>query len=436
MSIPPCLRLRTFHISQSDVHAPDKSYLPIYDTQFTVVAVIHLTGQFRESYRQERIYFYPFFAHPFEEPVLHAPASYIIVYHLYFHSLTGFVYQRIGYQHTERIVVENECIEIYVFFGVMDGREQSREKLITGRVYFHFMVFERQRSVLFCEQRHQCQVVFRQVQVRLTYKLQHGTLGQLVQTFLTDQFFLTYVLTEKEIEYDTDSRKESHHQKPRHRLSRLTETRFHIPIFGHQLFPLHPILTRLTYLLHQVLQTGFQIVHFKVTDQVCHLFSQRHFFRFRLYLLTKLISADDHLGSQLADLYIRMMGEICLAPESVLTDMRLGFGQYLIIHRMMERKSVSLQVTGYILRHGQGDMLPVFRFYIGESHFIAMAYHHLYQQVFHLTGLFGYRGTLHGFLFRFLFLFAPHFLLLVFLIFTDKLVHRTDQGGLRHAQPL
>ena len=78
MRISPSLLCRSLHISHGNIHAPDKSYLSIDDTEFAMVAIVHLTRKGWKPNWHESLYTHSCLNHPFEEAVFHLPAPHII----------------------------------------------------------------------------------------------------------------------------------------------------------------------------------------------------------------------------------------------------------------------------------------------------------------------------------------------------------------------
>ena len=56
-------------------------------------------------------------AHAFEEGVGNMPATHIIVYQPHLHALAGFVYQRVGDKTSQRVVVDDVHINVYMVAG-------------------------------------------------------------------------------------------------------------------------------------------------------------------------------------------------------------------------------------------------------------------------------------------------------------------------------
>ena len=99
--------------------------------------------------------------------------------------------------------------------------QQRRKELIPRGIDFRFVVLERQSPVLVHEKFDEHAILIRQMEPFLLNKLQHGTLGKLVNAILPYLTFLACCLSEEEIEDNTQHGNERQHQHPRHCLGRL-----------------------------------------------------------------------------------------------------------------------------------------------------------------------------------------------------------------------
>ena len=68
---------------------------------------------------------------------------------------------------------------------------------------------------------HQLTAFLGQVQIALFGKFKHASLGQFVQTTLTDEAFLAEILPEEEVDDDANDRNEAQYHNPSNRLCRL-----------------------------------------------------------------------------------------------------------------------------------------------------------------------------------------------------------------------
>ena len=151
-------------------------------------------------------------AHTLKERIADAPTAHIIIYQTYLHTLPGLVYQSIGYQISQGVVLYDIGIYMDVLLGPADGFQQTEHETIAIGIDLHLIVFERKRPVLVGKEPHQGLAVGRQMQVLLLGKLQHRALGELVHGTVADEPLLTDVLSEEHIEHDAEKgHKEQHH---------------------------------------------------------------------------------------------------------------------------------------------------------------------------------------------------------------------------------
>ena len=80
------------------------------------------------------------------------------------------------------------------------------------------VVAERQGKALIDEQLDERLVLRGQREVALLGKLQHGSLGQMIETLLADEAFLACVLAEEDVEHNADDGHEREHKNPCHGL--------------------------------------------------------------------------------------------------------------------------------------------------------------------------------------------------------------------------
>ena len=86
--VAPDMSFGSLHITQGDVHAADESYKAVDNDDLSVVAVVHLTRERRETHGHERSHLDPLFTHPLEEMMTHVPATHVIVDHPDLHPLS------------------------------------------------------------------------------------------------------------------------------------------------------------------------------------------------------------------------------------------------------------------------------------------------------------------------------------------------------------
>ena len=202
--------------------------MAVDDDQLTVVSIVHLTRKRRESHGQERHHLYPLVTHAVEKGMTHVPTPHIVVDQLHLHPLARLVYQRIREQRPQRVFGKDIHIDMDMALCLGDLCQKGREESIAIVIHRHLIILEGQREVLVHEEVYQLSVLSRQLQVLLLHKLQHRTFGELVQTPLADELLLAGIQPEEEVEHQSHHRHEPYHQRPGHRLGRLTVVHHHM----------------------------------------------------------------------------------------------------------------------------------------------------------------------------------------------------------------
>jgi len=163
----------------------------------------------------------PTVAHTLEKRTFHTPASHVIIDHPHLYTLAGLVDERIGNEVAQLVIIEDIDVDMDVVAGTADGSQQREKTGMAVGEDVHLVVFERQRHVLVPEKQHQRLVALGQSQLLLLEKLGHRSLGQLVKRALTDQFLPAGILSEEDIEDESDDRQKPKHENPSRGLGRL-----------------------------------------------------------------------------------------------------------------------------------------------------------------------------------------------------------------------
>ena len=200
--ISPWLFGRTAYVAHGNVHATDKTYLPIYDGQLAVIAVVYLASECRKVHWHERTHINTGVAKPLKIPAWNLPTTHIVVNQAHLNALPRLVNQGIGNQLRQRVVFDDVRIDVYVMLGTAYRLQQTKEEVGPFSIDFHLVVLEWQRHVLIGEQLYQRLVPFGQHQIFLFGKLQHRTLGELVDASLAHHTLFARVLAEEEIKND------------------------------------------------------------------------------------------------------------------------------------------------------------------------------------------------------------------------------------------
>ena len=169
----------------------------------------------------------PIVTQTLKKAVTHTPTAHIVVDEPNLHPLTSLGDECIGHEIAQGVVFNNVGGEMNVMNSPGYVCQQGGEKLIARGVDFHIVVLERQRKVLIGEKPHQRKLVFGNMEVLLFGKFEHGALGELIHTALTDHALFAYVLTEEEIERNAHHGQEYEHHQPSHGLHRLTVVHQH-----------------------------------------------------------------------------------------------------------------------------------------------------------------------------------------------------------------
>ena len=120
---------RALVISQRHVHAADEADATVNDDNLTVVAVVDLAGERRESHGQEGHHLDALFAHALEEAVLHVPAADIVVDESYLDTLACLVDEHVAQQHAQWVVLNDVQVNVDVLACLADGLEKCGEEL-------------------------------------------------------------------------------------------------------------------------------------------------------------------------------------------------------------------------------------------------------------------------------------------------------------------
>ena len=164
-----------------------------------------------------------------------------------------------------------------------------------------------------------------------------------------------------------------------------------------------------------------------------HMLQQSVLAFLQLEALAQLMTVDGQLCCQLTDLIVRMVHEVGLSLEALLSTVLCSLKQDLTVTGIVELQSVGAQVIGDILSHCQIGFSSVLRLYIFIDNLLTMTNHSLYQQALNLFRLFvdavqTYELRLGSCLWVLL-LISLSVLLLFFLlyVFGNHAVHRVQQ---------
>ena len=193
-----------------------------------MVAVVHLTRKLREVYGHKRHRLNTLLTHPFEETMLHVPATHVIVDQPHLYALPRLVDQGIGHQTAQGVVGDDIHVDMDVTLGLTDILQQHGEELIAVHTHIYLVVLKGQRQVLVHEEVYQGLVLLWQSEVLLFRKLQHRAFGQHVHRPVTHVALLTGVDAKEKVEHNTHERNKPYHQRPGHRLGRLTIVQNHV----------------------------------------------------------------------------------------------------------------------------------------------------------------------------------------------------------------
>ena len=209
---------RSLHVAHSDVHAANKGIASIDHYQFAVVSVVDLAGEGREMDRHERSHLDACLPHTLEEGRWHTPTTHVVVDKSHLYAFAGPVDERIGHETSQWVVFDDVGIDVDVVAGLANSVQESKEKVVAVGININLVVAERQCEALIDEQLDERLVGGRQREVALLGKLQHGSLGQMIETLLADEAFLACVLAEEDVEDDADDGHEREHKNPCHGL--------------------------------------------------------------------------------------------------------------------------------------------------------------------------------------------------------------------------
>ena len=106
MRIAP-YRLASIHlikITLSQIHAAHITDNAVDDHNLPMIPEVHLTGEFRETYRKERRHLYAIRFHLLEKAVLHIPTSHVVVHQTHAHSFAGLGCQSLAHQLSHLVI--------------------------------------------------------------------------------------------------------------------------------------------------------------------------------------------------------------------------------------------------------------------------------------------------------------------------------------------
>ena len=221
MGVAPRLSFSAFYIAHSDVHATDEACFSVDNAYLSMVTIVHLACQSRETNGNKGLHFYSFALHSIEEFVANIPTTYVVIDNPDLNPLPHFVNQRISNEHAERVVIKDISIDMDVVLCPSDSAEQRKKEITSMGVNVCIVVFERQSHALIGKKMHQLACVFRQIQVALFREFKHTSLRQFVQTVLTDEVLPAVILSKEDINDDAYYRYERKHHEPSYSLCRL-----------------------------------------------------------------------------------------------------------------------------------------------------------------------------------------------------------------------
>ena len=140
------------HVALGDVHASDISHRSVEDDDFTVVAVVDLTGECGEMYGQVGLHVDTLLAHPFEEPSADAPAPYVVVDDAHLDTLMGFVDECVGNEVAQRVFLKDVYVDVDMMLCLANVGQQFREEGVAVGHDVDASHLEGQREILVDEQ--------------------------------------------------------------------------------------------------------------------------------------------------------------------------------------------------------------------------------------------------------------------------------------------
>ena len=123
VSVAPRPTFHTFYITHGDIHAADEARLSVDDAKLPMIAIVHFARQCREPYRNEGPDFDTLAFHSVEELIADIPATHVVIDNPHFNALPHLVYQGIGNEHSECVVVDNVGIDMNMMPCASDGME-------------------------------------------------------------------------------------------------------------------------------------------------------------------------------------------------------------------------------------------------------------------------------------------------------------------------
>ena len=124
MGVAPGNATPATNVAQGNVHSANKSYRTIDDTEFAMVAIVHLARECRKTHGDEWAHPHTLGFQTIEKAVVHIPTSHIVVDDAHLYPLPRFVNQCIGNELSQGIVVKNIGVDVDVVGGLSDGLEQ------------------------------------------------------------------------------------------------------------------------------------------------------------------------------------------------------------------------------------------------------------------------------------------------------------------------
>ena len=131
-----------FHVAQGYVHASGESLYAVDYANLAVVAIVHFAGESREFHRHEGADVNASLLHAFEEGTRHTPAAHVVIDDAYLDAFLCLLYECVGDEAAQRVVVEDVGFKMDVMSGAADGLQQRREELVAVGIEFRFVVLE------------------------------------------------------------------------------------------------------------------------------------------------------------------------------------------------------------------------------------------------------------------------------------------------------
>lgn len=220
MGVAPHALRAAVHIAVGDVHAAQKPDHPVDHHDLAVVAVVDLAGEQREPDMQESIDLDAGGAHVVEKRLPDPHAPHVVVEHPHLDPLAGLGHERIAQAAARPVVAEDVVLDMDVMPGRGDGFEQRlhlRSAVDIGR---DPAAVERHGEGGLPQQPGERQMALRERRSTGGIDLFELRGDPLAHAPRNDPL-LGEVLPEKEIDDQSDARRQNQQQNPRQRLERI-----------------------------------------------------------------------------------------------------------------------------------------------------------------------------------------------------------------------